>query len=105
MYALAAAAACFEVITVEPVPLNVHKLLTSARVNNMSRRLHVINGVLSDVFGLYEMGFSHNNQGAVVHSTLSAESQLGHANIVAAPLQAMVGTTIIRSRPVFIKIE
>ena len=67
MYSLAAAAACFEAVAYEPVPLNAYKVMASARRNNMTGWVRVYTIGASDSYDLFDMGLSEANQGEATH--------------------------------------
>lgn len=110
MYALAAAASCFEAIAFEPVPINAHKMITSARLNNFSGRLHVYTVGASDAYSFFDMGFSADNQGEATHTpriATASSSSSANPGLVAIPM-APLSSVLPRQppdRPVFVKMD
>ena len=110
MYSLAAAASCFEAVTFEPVPINAHKIITSARRNGFAGRLHVYTVGASDSFGAFDMGESTTNQGEATHTAAkTSKSSLlgtGVARIPVGKLDDMMPLdSWPRTRPVYVKID
>lgn len=67
MYSLAAAAACFEAIAFEPVPLNAYKFMASIQRNNFTGWAKVYTIGASDAYEVFDMGLSEANQGETMH--------------------------------------
>jgi FkbM family methyltransferase len=107
-YSLAAASACFEVIAFEPVPINAHKILSSARSNRMDGRLRLFSIGASDSYETFEMGFSDDNQGGVAHTAKggggNGDNGVSLAQLPAAPLSSVL-PPLPTARPVYIKID
>lgn len=112
MYALSAAAACFQAIAFEPVPMNAAKIMTSARANHMSGWLRLYTMGVGDTFTTFEMGESQDNQGEATHCDESTAANAsgsgcnrgGVAHIPAGPLDALL-PAIAPQRPVFVKMD
>lgn len=89
MYSLAAAAACFEALAFEPVPINAAKIIASTQRNALHKgcalplarvqgagvpgRAHVYSMGASDAFGTFDMGLSDANQGEATHTPVVVE--------------------------------
>lgn len=103
MYSLAAAASCFEAIAFEPVPMNAHKMVTSARTNNMTGWLHVYTVGASDAYATFSLGDSKNNQGSATQSQTGGGED-GLMRVPVAPLSQLLPSQPAE-RPVFVKID
>lgn len=90
MFSLPAAAAGNDVVSFEPMPSNIVRLLASGRRSGLMKRIHLVSLCVSDLPGarLCHLGLNPTNQGHLRHKISSSNGTSSTASGATAPAAA-----------------